>query len=535
MSRPTARFGAALPRRPATPRHAVLTAFAVGGAALLLYGLTAAHGVEWQDPAFHQLRIVTGRILHPLGLALSHPLHYWLGRGVLHLPVFETLHRLNLLSALCGAAGVALLAGLLVRLTGSVFAAGIGVATAALSHAYWQMSALTETYTLAAALMALEWVLLFRYLRTRRTAWLIAVFLVNGLHVADHMLGVLTLSTYGVFLLILLARRRVRLIHALIAAAAWIIGASPYLALCTAYYQHTHSLVATIRSALFGGGTDVPGWAGDVLNTHLSMRQVKLAVMTFGYCFPSAAALLALFGVFRRTHGPRRVFRRLLLAQTVIIGGFVARYTIVDLYTYFVPICMLMGLWVGWGAAALLRRLPHMTARRWLAAALVVNALLPVVVYLTFPPLARARGWMRGNLRDLPYRDEYAAFFQPWRCQDHSAREFADAALQRCAPGDWILADSTTAPVIAVVEHIAPPPAGPVYVYWPPLCLSHPARPHLTAETLAHYVNGGGHALGVPAAIVESLLPAELAAEPDGPFWNIIPCVHSAGQEPGGG
>ncbi|MCK4343379.1 MAG: DUF2723 domain-containing protein, partial [Phycisphaerae bacterium] len=329
--------------------------FVSGGVALVLYATTCAGGVEWQDPAVHQYRIVTGQLENPLGLALSHPLHYYLGRAALLLPLGEPLFKLNLMAGLFGALGVGVLAGLIVRLTRSRLAGGLAAATLALSHSYWQMSALTETYTLAAALMTIEWALLLRYVRTQRPIWLLAVFAVNGLHVADHLLGLLTLATYGVLLLDRIVRRRVAPAWLPLAVGVWLVTASPYLTLVISHFQHTHDLAETLQSALFGGGTASPGWTGDVLNVQISAGQIKLAAMTFGYCFPSAAGLVALVGLARRTRGRRRIIRRVLLAQTVLIFLFVGRYSIVDLYTFFVPVCTLTAFWFGLGVAWL----PH--------------------------------------------------------------------------------------------------------------------------------------------------------------------------------
>jgi len=145
------------------PRPAALPAALLAGLlALLLYVATGSRGVEWQDSGTHQYRIITGQIGHPVGLALTPPLHYWLGRGILHLPIGEPAYRLNLLSAICGATGVGLLAALVVQLTRNRYAAALAALALGLSHAYWQMSAVTETYTLACALMLAEWLLLLR-------------------------------------------------------------------------------------------------------------------------------------------------------------------------------------------------------------------------------------------------------------------------------------------------------------------------------------------------------------------------------------
>ncbi len=508
------------PARVQIGHAAVLGGLLAGGLTLALYGATGARGVAWQDPGFHQYRIITGQLENPAGLALSHPLHYWLGRAAITVPLGDPVFKLNLLSSLCGAIGVGVLTGLLIRLTRNPLAGAVGAVTLALSHSYWQMSALAETYPLAAALMIIEWALLLRYVRTRRPIWLVAVFAVNGLHVADHLLGLLTLATYGVLLLERIARRRIELKWLPIAILAWIITALPYEMLVISHYLRTHDLPGTLQTALFGGGERNRSWAREVLNVSLSAGQLKLVLLTFGYCLPSAAGLLALVGILRPMRGRRRILRRVLIAQTVIIFFFVGRYAIKDLYTFFVPVCTLTALWCGWGVHGLWRRWRGGRQRRWLMAALAVNALLPLMVYSVFPRVAQHRGWMRDRMRDIPYRDEYASFFQPWRCTDHSAAEMARDILARAGPGGWVLADSTTAPAVAVTYLVHGGPPG-MRVYWDRMCLTKPERPNLTDDELRAHLESRGAVLAVPSPDVRAIVREPLRIEDEGPFWRI--------------
>lgn len=501
-------------------RSARLTGVLAGTFALALFTITCSRGVEWQDSGIHQYRILTGWLEHPLGLALSHPLHYWAGRVLVGAGSGDPLLMLNLMSAFFGAVGVGVLAGVVTAFTRRSAAGWLAAATLALSHSYWQMSALTETYTLAAALMMIEWACLFRYVRTQHPVWLITVFFVNGLHVADHLLGLLTLATYGTLLLVLLIRRRLALGWLPLAAALWFLAASPYLALLAGHYQHTHDLAGTVRSALFGGGALSQGWSQNVLNTRLSASQLKLATLTFGYCFPSLAGLVALAGIVSRTRGRRRVFRWVLIAQTVIICVFVGRYTIKDLYTYFVPVCVLTAFWFGLGVAWLLRRCRTTRARRTVIGVLAAQALVPVVVYWAFPIVAQRRGLLRDQLRDLPFRNEYRHFFRPWRCCDDSPERFAREALAQTGENGWLLAGSTTGPMVAAVQHVrgGPPEAR---VYWWRMCLTDRTAPDLTDEALRRHIEQGGGAVGAPAPEVQNVVRQPLVIDRTTPFWRI--------------
>jgi hypothetical protein len=370
-------------------------------------------------------------------------------------------------------------------------------------------------------MMTTEWYLLFRYAGTRRPWLLAALFAVNGLHVADHLLGLLTLVTYVVLVLERVGRRKLRARWLLICAALWVITTAPYWTLIVGHYQRTGDLTQTLRSAFFGGGPGSGGWAKEVLNLEVTPQQLRLAALTLGYNFPSLAVPLALVGLLRPARRRGRLFRRVLLGQTLIIGAFVGRYPIVDLYTYFVPVCVLVALWFGLGADRLLRVVRQPRLRAGLIGLLVAHAVWPVAVYGWFPDWARQRQLLGARLRDLTYRDEYTYFFCPWRFRDRSAIHFAQVALERTGPGGWLLADSTTGPAAAYFYLVHGGPPG-VHVYSERDCLTDLARPALSDEDLAVFLRNGGHVVVVPGWQTERIWGQHFTLEKHAPdFWSI--------------
>lgn len=504
-------------------RRGLRPGIACGVAALIVYVVTCMPGVGWQDSAVHQYRILTGWLESPRGLALSHPVHYLLGRAALAipLPIGEPAYRLNLLSALCGAVGVGLLAATVRRATRSRPAAYLAGGVLLVAHIYWQMSVTTEVYTVAATLLTLEWYLLWRYVGTRRPVLLLALFAVNGLHVANHLFGLLSLVTYAALAVERVWSRRLpaRWLPGL--ALAWIVACTPYWMLVLEYYARTGDLVGTLRSTFFGGGEGGGGWAGDVLNLALPLAHLKIVVLTLGYNFPSLVLPIGLLGILRRTHRRRRPFRWVMIAQTAIIGAFVGRYTVPDVHTFFVPICALAALWFGIGADWLLRSVRRPTGRRWLAAVLALNVLLPPAVYAVFPEIARQRQWMRSQMRDIAHRDEYAHFFRPWRLGDDSAAVFARDALVRAGAGGWFLGEDTTAYTTAYTYLVHGGPAE-VRIYGGRTCLNLPGRPRLADEELAEFIHGGGRVVVVPGVVTDGIWGQRFTLDTGGPdFWYI--------------
>lgn len=482
---------------PAQRRRGHVAALVCGLAALGLYFATCSRVVEWQDSGIHQYRILTGQLEHRWGLALTHPLHFWLGRAALAVPLGSPEFRLNFLASLWGAVGVGLLAATVFALTGRADAACLGAAVLAVSHSYWQMSAMTETYTLAGALLTLEWYLLTHYARTGRPQLLVAIFAANGLHVADHLFGLLSLVTYAVLALVRVARGRLRWVWLLGCGLVWAVASAPLWTLVLRYYAQTGSWKATLCSTFFGGTWAEPGWAAHVLNTRLTGGLVGIAALTLGYNFPSPAMPVALVGFLRSWRGPARTFRRVLLGQTAIFGVFLGRYPIVDLYTCFVPICLLVALWFGLGAARILERSSGRNARGAWLGVLLLSVVMPVAVYVGFPLVARERLWMRARLRDIPFREEYTHFFRPWRMVDHSPADFSRAILDTAGPGGWVLADPTTAYPVASTYRLHGGPGG-VRIYDVHACINVPDWPNLSDEELATFLRAGGRVVVVP-------------------------------------
>ncbi|QOJ14528.1 MAG: DUF2723 domain-containing protein [Planctomycetia bacterium] len=502
------------PRR-AAPRVAV----AVGLIALLLFGLTAAPGVCWQDSGMHQFRVLNGLLTNPLGLALSHPLHFHLCKLVTAILPGEPAYLMNLVSALCGAVGVGALCGLVLTLTGSIRAAAFAAAVLALSHTYWQMSAVTETYSLHAALMILEWCVLARLARTGDGAWLVLLFALNGLHVANHMLGTLTLVTYVGAAIVIVQRVRVSALHILAAAIAWGVCTAPYWIIVIEWYQRTGDLAATVHSTFFGGAEGARGYAAEVLNARISLGGLLMSLAYWLYNFPSAAILLALFGVRHIRGGRRPLFWRTIAVQSVLIFAFVMRYSIHDQVTFFVPICAITALWAGLGAERLMRWSDVRGRGRGVRNLLVASILAPIAVYAAFPEAARAAGWLQSKMRQLPFRDSYDHFLRPWRVGDDSAERFAAAALDAAGPGGFVLGNLTVGPMTAYVAQRRDAPTGVrVFSFRESLTIREPS---LTDDDLREHLEDGGVVIVAPFADLERYWGEVFIVERSEPFWRL--------------
>ncbi|MHC4680070.1 MAG: protein O-mannosyl-transferase family [Planctomycetota bacterium] len=416
-------------------------------AALVLYVVGCAPGVLWQDSGLIQYRVWNNDIEGFLGLALSHPLFYILAIGAKYIPVGAFAYKVNLVSAVAAAVAVANVF-LLVRLwLGRNLPAAIAAVTLALSHTFWRHACIAETYTLWTALFTAELIMLLRYIRTDRVRYLYWLGLLNGLSVAVHMLAVIPAVCYALWLVLVRNERKVRARDLAIVAALWIVGASPYEYLIVKNMIQTGDVAGTLSSAAFGRS-----WQTAVLNTSLSMRMAQENLLYILYNFPTPNILLFLAGCLELFKGwsQRRGLRKVLLGLLVLFFVFAFRYTVPDRYAFFIPFYCVVSILAGAGTHWLQDRINH----KIVAFLVLFFSILPAGIYTTTPTLAEKEHLDIGTRGNIPYRNDYKYFLQPWKTGYRGAERFAKQALEQVADNAVIYADVTTAAPLLLARQV---------------------------------------------------------------------------------
>lgn len=415
-------------------------------AALMLYIASCAPGVLWQDSGLIQYRVWNNDIEGFLGLALSHPLFYLLAIGVKYIPAGEFAYKVNLVSAIAAAVAVANVF-LLVRLwLKRSFPAVIAAVTLALSHTFWLHACIAETYTLWTALFTGELIMLLRYIGTHRVHYLYGLGLLNGLSIAVHILAVMPLACYAALLIFLRSQREIRRRDLAIVVLLWIAGAMPYEYLIVKHMIQTGDVAGTLSSAAFGRS-----WQGAVLNTSLSMRTAQENLLYILFNLPSPNILLFFAGCFGLSRvSPSRGMRNVLLGLLVLFFVFAFRYTVPDRYAFFIPFYCMIAILTGVGTCWLQDRINH----KVVAFLVLLFSVLPVGIYAIAPTLAGRTTLSIGTRNDIPYRNDYSYFLQPWKTGYRGAGRFTGEALKQAADNAVIYADLTTVAPLLLEQQV---------------------------------------------------------------------------------
>ena len=416
-------------------------ALALGLAALILYVITAAPSVAtiFDDSLEFQVVLPTLGIAHPSG----YPLYTLLGKLVTVLvPVRDAAGRLNLFSAVCAAAAVAMLFLVARRFAGSLPAALTAAAVFALSPTWWSQATIAEVYALNTLFVAVfiyclvrweEARLLFAASGPRRSdRWLWAASLTCGLGLAHHRMIALLLPAALIFIFWtdpLLLRQPKRWL------APVALGLAPFLlyvylpirgqvvsSLDGAYQPTLRGTIDWITAR--GYGISLTGNPFDIhrqWNDYLALFLGEIGLLTL------IAALMGVYTAFT-FQGRRAVF---LLVATVTTVAFGVAYKVQDVAVFFLPSFMLLCIWAAIGLAPMFDRMAQGGTHAGGAVGVPLRV-RPLLVFIWLAPVAAVMLFqpVQSAVQNWPELDRSHV----WQVYD-MGREMIDAA----APGGRIV------------------------------------------------------------------------------------------------
>ena len=419
---------------------------------LCLYAATLAPTVLWGDDATLQLAAVDGQLRASAG---SHPAWVALAHLLSALPIRELAYRVNLLSALAGAATLGLFYLILRAVPVSRPAGILATLAFAVSHTFWAHAVRAEVYTLTLATMGLMVVAGLYWQRTGQDRYLALEGGAIGLALTTHVLALLYLPALA---WLLIARRRQltrRGLIALIVSALAALLPLTYLLWRDAQRMHWE-LLAALRWALFTfEGYDF-GSSIFRLSAATLVSDAAQWALFLGYQFAGPALLLGLAGMvlsWRRLHRDVAIFLAVLY---LVPAAFAFSYQVGDRYVFFLPSYLAFGIWLGIGIDALLgawhtRRAGSPASALPVGLAIVLLA-VPVSTYRLTPDVMAHLGLTFRQGRPAPGPNSRYLLLWPPKAGYTDARRYAEAALASAPADALLLADPSLAAPIQYLQ-----------------------------------------------------------------------------------
>ncbi|MGD0115649.1 MAG: DUF2723 domain-containing protein [Dehalococcoidia bacterium] len=399
---------------------AVLT----GLLAFLVYLRTLAPTVMWYDMGELTTTSYVLGIAHNTG----YPLYILLGKLFTFLPVGDVAYRVNLMSAVFAALTVSTVFLIVHELTKSRFAALVGALVLAFSSTFWANANWAESYSMNAFSTALITLLLLRWRESGKPWQLYLAFLVFGLSLGNHRL--ILLLAPGILAFVWSGRQALDRRRLISCGLVFLLGLSVYLYLPIRAAQHPALSWAqpanfhTYLKMFLTGDSSGQFWNFAFLGR---LNILALFPLNEFSVFGLALAAMGLVYAWRR----RRVLAVYGLLLCVLVGFVALTYSIHNVYNYLIPAYLVLAIWAGCGAAALLSfglQLADVRRLRWAQSGQYFFSPLAAAVLLLLPV------WLAA--RNLPRVD---------RSDDYSAHDFALTTLARVQPHSTIITDSWTA------------------------------------------------------------------------------------------
>src|SRR5688572_8736276 len=350
-------------------RADLIIALGLFTAALVLYIRTLAPSLLFGDSAEFQTIAYTLGMGHPTG----YPIYILLAKLFTFLPVGvgDVAYRVNLFSAFCAALPVALVYIILRRLGAMSMAAVYGSLALALTPLFWKYASIAEVYAPSVAWLALILLCVLQWKEANQPRWLFLGGVFGGLSLGMYT----TVTLSGVAILIYLAlstRHQADWFQALSGALAGVIiflFAFLLLDFLDAAAGYYNTVIRPSLSVWEMTSTDFdspferlaflyfpPQFKGQFFSA--SREEIKVRLEDFSTEAPSSS-WLALLGfisllISRRDSSSRWHEALLLIVAFTTFLTFAATYNVFDFHAYYVPVILILVIFVGLGVNAIL-------------------------------------------------------------------------------------------------------------------------------------------------------------------------------------
>ena len=373
-------------------RTDILLTFLIGLAAFGLYVRTLAPSLLWGDSAEFQTLSYTLGMTHPSGYMTQ----IMFGKLFTYIPVGNIAYRVNLMSAFFGALAVAE-TYLIVRLLGGWRVAALSASILlTLAEGFWWRALLAESYAPAAGMLATVWLLVLLWRNTGKSAFLFFAGVAGGLSLGIHSTVVMT--ALSVLVLMVLATRK----HEdwLSAGGGALLGAA--LTFVFFLYLDHNDPPSSIYNTVYRTNLSAFGLSNHEFDTPLERflaifpanrfwsyyfsapsEEIGRRWIEYLSYFPFWAMILAPIGAI--TLLKERLAEGLYpLLAFLLIWGFAVTVSFSVYREFYVPVAVIVAVWIGIGASKLLTVIERWPSQNQTILKIVQSVFMILLVFLPF-------------------------------------------------------------------------------------------------------------------------------------------------------
>ncbi len=421
----------------------VKKAFLFGAAVLLLYVLTLAPDLVWQDQGDYQYQSALMNLSRPGDAVRVHPLYIVVSHIIGRVTPLSWAYAANLTSAICAAIAAMNLFLIIALLTGRQFTALLGAGVYSFAHTPWFTGVQAQTYSMAMALFTGILLAALIYSRGGRRAHLVLIGLLAGLGFSTHLMTQIGFVVIMVWLLARVCRGRLKIADFVMVCLCWAAGAVLMWIVMAIEFKGTGDLAGTISSAIWGR------WGSAVFNLERFFFLFKRSIMFFVLNFPTPLVLLAIPGIVLSFKKCDNLDAWLLAALTVIYAVFAVRYDVRNQNHFFLPMYAMVCVYIGLGYGYLFDLERRKTAAICGVLLFAIPAMYPMMAYA-----AKSKSMSFGTNRHIPYRDVYTYYLIPWQQDQLGPRRMAREVLAKLPENAFLYADTTVSPPLEYMMYI---------------------------------------------------------------------------------
>jgi hypothetical protein len=343
-------------------RTDILLAFLIGIAAFGLYVRTLAPSLLWGDSAEFQTLSYTLGMTHPSGYMTQ----IMFGKLFTYIPVGNIAYRINLMSAFFGSLAVAE-TYLIVRLLGGWRVAALSASILlTLAEGFWWRALLAESYAPAAGMLATVWLLVLLWRNTGKSAFLFLAGVAGGLSLGIHSTVVMT--ALSVLISMILATRKRE--DWLSAAGGALLGSA--LTFTFFLYLDHNDPPSSIYNTVYRTNLSAFGLSSHEFNTPLERflaifpanhfwsyyfsapsEETGRRLVEYLSYFPFWAMILVPIGAITLLK-ERSIDGLYPLLAFLLIWGFAVTVSFSVYREFYVPVAVIVAVWIGIAASKLL-------------------------------------------------------------------------------------------------------------------------------------------------------------------------------------